>query len=89
MNREELLTKYATGIPVGPHGHVRLVDVMGDDSAIVQAARVSYGKGTKTVSEDRGLIRYLIRHRHTTPLEMCVIKFHLKMPIHVARQHIR
>jgi thymidylate synthase (FAD) len=89
MTREQLLAKYANPILVGPHGHVRLVDVMGDDAAIVQAARVSYGKGTKTVNEDRGLVRYLIRHRHTTPLEMCVIKFHLKMPIHVARQHIR
>lgn len=89
MNREELLARYGEPTPVGPHGHVRLVDLMGDDSAIVQAARVSYGKGTKTVNEDTGLIRYLMRHRHTTPLEMCEIKLHLKMPIHVARQWIR
>ncbi|MDP3999248.1 MAG: FAD-dependent thymidylate synthase [bacterium] len=71
------------------HGFVRLVDYMGDDSAIVQAARVSYGKGTKKANEDRGLIRYLLRHRHTTPFEMCELKFHCKMPIFVARQWIR
>lgn len=71
------------------HGLVRAVDYMGDDAAIVQAARVSYGAGTKTLNEDRGLIRYLVRHRHTTPLEMCEIKLHLKMPIFVARQWIR
>lgn len=71
------------------HGFVRLIDYMGDDEAIVQAARVSYGKGTKTAQSDRGLIRYLMRHRHTTPLEMCEIKFHVKLPIFVARQWIR
>ena len=71
------------------HGFVRVVDYMGDDSAIVQAARVSYGKGTKKVNEDRGLIRYLMRHWHTTPFEMCEIKFHIKLPIFVARQWIR
>lgn len=71
------------------HGFVRLVDTMGDDSAIVQAARVSYGEGTKTPSDDRGLIRYLMQHRHTTPFEMCEIKLHVKMPIFVARQWIR
>lgn len=76
-------------IPVLNHGHVRVVDKMGDDSSIVQMARVSYGKGTKTVNEDRGLIRYLVRHRHTTPLEGCVIKLHLKMPVFVARQWVR
>jgi thymidylate synthase (FAD) len=70
-------------------GFVRLVDVMGDDSSIVQAARVSYGKGTKTVHEDRGLIRYLMRHKHTTPFEMVEFKFHVKLPIFVARQWIR
>jgi len=70
-------------------GFVRLVDHMGSDSAIVQAARVSYGEGTKTINEDRGLIRYLLRHKHTSPLEMVEFKFHLKMPIFVARQHIR
>jgi len=70
-------------------GFVRLVDVMGDDSSIVQAARVSYGKGTKTVNEDRGLIRYLMRHKHTTPFEMVEFKFHVKLPIFVARQWIR
>ncbi len=70
-------------------GHVRLVDVMGDDSAIVQAARVSYGKGTKTVNEDRGLIRFLMRHRHTTPFEMCELKFHVRVPMDCWRQWIR
>ena len=63
------------------HGFVRLIDYMGDDDAIVQAARVSYGKGTKSVSNDRGLIRYLMRHRHTTPFEMCELKLHVKLPI--------
>ena len=71
------------------HGFVRLVDYMGSDDAIVQAARVSYGAGTKKVSEDRGLIRYLMRHKHTTPLEMVEFKFHVKLPIFVARQWIR
>ncbi|MCX6139351.1 MAG: FAD-dependent thymidylate synthase [Candidatus Kapabacteria bacterium] len=70
-------------------GFVRLVDVMGDDAAIVQAARVSYGEGTKKVLEDRGLIRYLLRHAHTTPFEMVEFKFHVKLPIFVARQWIR
>ena len=75
--------------PVLDHGFVRVVDYMGDDSAIVQAARVSYGKGTKKVSEDAGLIRYLMRHWHSTPFEMCEIKYHVKLPIFVARQWIR
>ena len=75
--------------PVLDHGFVRVVDYMGDDGAIVQAARVSYGKGTRTVREDAGLIRYLMRHRHTTPFEMCEIKLHVKLPIFVARQWIR
>ncbi len=70
-------------------GFVRLIEVMGDDSSIVQAARVSYGKGTKSVREDRGLIRYLMRHRHTSPFEMVEFKFHVKLPIFVARQWIR
>jgi thymidylate synthase (FAD) len=78
-----------TPIPVLDHGFVRVIDYMGDDAAVVQAARVSYGKGTKKVREDRGLIRYLIRHHHTTPFEMCEIKFHVKLPIFVARQWIR
>ena len=65
------------------HGFVRVIDYMGDDNAIVQAARVSYGKGTKKVSEDQGLINYLMRHRHSTPFEMCEIKFHIKMPIFI------
>lgn len=76
-------------IPVLDHGFVRVIDYMGNDAAIVQAARVSYGTGTKQVNQDAGLIRYLLRHRHTTPFEMCEIKFHLKMPIFVARQWIR
>jgi len=71
------------------HGFVRVVDYMGDDSSIVQAARVSYGKGTKKVSTDSGLIKYLMRHRHSTPFEMCEIKYHVKLPIFVARQWIR
>ncbi|MSP04206.1 MAG: FAD-dependent thymidylate synthase [Acetobacteraceae bacterium] len=75
--------------PVLDHGFVRVIDYMGDDAAIVQAARVSYGRGTKRVQEDTGLIRYLMRHRHTTPFEMCEIKFHVKLPIFVARQWIR
>ena len=76
-------------IPVLDHGFVRVVDYMGDDAAVVQAARVSYGRGTKQVSQDRGLINYLMRHRHTTPFEMCEIKYHVKLPIFVARQWIR
>jgi len=76
-------------LPALDHGFVRVIDYMGDDAAIVQAARVSYGRGTKKVSEDRGLINYLIRHRHTTPFEMCEIKYHVKLPIFVARQWIR
>ncbi|MFM9843197.1 MAG: FAD-dependent thymidylate synthase [Dongiaceae bacterium] len=83
---EEILYQ---AIPVLDHGFVRVVDYMGDDAAIVQAARVSYGKGTRKISEDRGLIHYLLRHRHTTPFEMCEIKFHVKLPIFVARQWIR
>lgn len=76
-------------VPVLDHGFVGLVDHMGDDNAIVQAARVSYGSGTKTINTDRGLIRYLMRHEHTTPFEMCEVKFHLKLPIFVMRQLVR
>jgi thymidylate synthase (FAD) len=76
-------------VPLLDHGFVRCIDYMGDDAAIVQAARVSYGRGTRRVSEDAGLIRYLMRHRHSTPFEMCEIKFHVKLPIFVARQWIR
>ncbi|HEX7007431.1 MAG TPA: FAD-dependent thymidylate synthase [Alphaproteobacteria bacterium] len=83
---EELLYR---PLPVLDHGFVRVIDYMGDDGAIVQAARVSYGRGTKKVSEDQGLINYLMRHRHTTPFEMCEIKYHVKLPIFVARQWIR
>jgi thymidylate synthase, flavin-dependent len=76
-------------IPVLDHGFVRVIDYMGDDAAIVQAARVSYGRGTRRVQDDAGLIRYLMRHRHSTPFEMCEIKYHVKLPIFVARQWIR
>ena len=76
-------------LPVLDHGFVRVIDYMGDDSAVVQAARVSYGRGTKKITQDRGLLRYLLRHRHSTPFEMCEIKFHVKLPIFVARQWIR
>ena len=76
-------------VPVLDHGFVRVVDYMGDDTSIVQSARVSYGKGTKKVSTDSGLIKYLMRHRHSTPFEMCEIKYHVKLPIFVARQWIR
>jgi thymidylate synthase (FAD) len=83
---EEILYE---ALPVLDHGFVRVIDYMGDDGAIVQAARVSYGRGTRRVSEDKGLINYLMRHRHTTPFEMCEIKYHVKLPIFVARQWIR
>ena len=76
-------------IEVLDHGFVRVIDYMGDDSSIVQSARVSYGKGTKKISNDKGLIKYLMRHRHSTPFEMCEIKFHIKLPIFIARQWIR
>ena len=71
------------------HGFVRVIDYMGDDAAICQAARVSYGKGTKSVQNDEGLIRYLMRHWHSTPFEMCEVKLHVKLPVFVARQWIR
>ena len=83
---EEILYE---AFPILDHGFVRVMDYMGNDSSIVQAARVSYGKGTKKVTEDRGLIHYLLRHAHTTPFEMCEIKFHIKLPIFVAREWIR
>jgi thymidylate synthase (FAD) len=76
-------------IPVLDHGFIRVVDYMGDDTSIVQSARVSYGKGTKKVSTDEGLIKYLMRHWHSTPFEMCEIKYHVKLPIFIARQWIR
>lgn len=75
--------------PLLDHGFIRVIDYMGDDNAVVQAARVSYGRGTKKVSEDQGLINYLMRHWHTTPFEMAEIKLHVKLPIFVARQWIR
>jgi thymidylate synthase (FAD) len=99
IKEDQFVTRRATVFPleeilyepfsVLDHGFVRVIDYMGDDAAIVQAARVSYGKGTKMVNEDKGLINYLMRHRHSTPFEMCEIKFHIKLPIFVARQWIR
>jgi thymidylate synthase (FAD) len=83
---EEILYE---ALPVLDQGFIRVIDYMGDDAAVVQAARVSYGRGTRRVSEDQGLINYLMRHRHTTPFEMCEIKYHVKLPIFVARQWIR
>ncbi len=76
-------------LPVLDHGFVRVIDYLGDDAAVVQAARVSYGRGTKRARDDAGLVRYLMRHLHTTPFEMCEIKYHIKLPIFVARQWIR
>jgi thymidylate synthase (FAD) len=76
-------------IPVLDHGFIRVIDYMGDDAAVVQAARVSYGAGTKKIREDAGLINYLMRHRHTSPFEMCEVKLHAKMPIFVAREWVR
>ncbi|MCC6962426.1 MAG: FAD-dependent thymidylate synthase [candidate division Zixibacteria bacterium] len=86
---EDKTTLIGTEVKVLDRGFVRLVDFMGSDDAIVEAARVSYGKGTKKRREDRGLIRYLMRHQHTTPFEMVEFKFHVKLPIFVARQWIR
>ena len=83
---EEILYE---ALPVLDHGFVRVIDYMGDDAAVVQAARVSYGRGTRRVQDDAGLIDYLMRHRHSTPFEMCEIKYHVKLPIFVARQWIR
>ena len=83
---EEILDK---SFPVLDKGFVRLVDYYGSDQRIVQSARVSYGEGTKTVSQDAGLIDYLLRHQHTSPFEQVVFTFHLKMPIFVARQWVR
>ncbi|MFA3916100.1 FAD-dependent thymidylate synthase [Ruegeria hyattellae] len=86
---EGLENRLYTAHPVLDHGFVRVIDYMGDDAAICQAARVSYGKGTKSVQNDEGLIRYLMRHWHSTPFEMCEIKLHVKLPVFVARQWIR
>ena len=83
---EEILYE---ALPILDHGFIRVVDYMGNDSSIVQAARVSYGKGTKKVNTDSGLIKYLMRHWHSTPFEMCEIKYHVKLPIFIARQWIR
>ena len=78
-----------TATPVLDHGFIRVIDYMGDDAAITQAARVSYGRGTRSVQNDAGLIRYLMRHAHSTPFEMCEVKLHVKLPVFVARQWIR
>ncbi|MHA1529483.1 MAG: FAD-dependent thymidylate synthase [Alphaproteobacteria bacterium] len=86
---EGLEDRLYQAVPVLDHGFVRVIDYMGDDAAIVQAARVSYGQGTKHARDDSGLIRYLMRHWHSTPFEMCEIKFHVKLPVFVARQWIR
>jgi thymidylate synthase (FAD) len=86
---EALEARLHEAVPVLDHGFVRVIDYMGDDAAIVQAARVSYGRGTKSVQDDAGLIRYLMRHWHSTPFEMCEIKLHVKLPVFVARQWIR
>ena len=83
---EEILYE---ALPILDHGFIRVVDYMGNDNSIVQAARVSYGKGTKKVNTDSGLIKYLMRHWHSTPFEMCEIKYHVKLPIFIARQWIR
>lgn len=89
MNREELLAKHGQPVQVLDHGHVRLIDVMGDDERVEQVARLSYGKGTRTVQDRRNLLRYLMRHRHTSPLEQAIITLDMKMPIFVARQLVR
>lgn len=86
---EGMEARLFTAHPVLDHGFVRVIDYMGDDAAIVQAARVSYGRGTRAVNDDAGLIRYLMRHWHSTPFEMAEVKFHVKLPIFVARQWIR
>ena len=89
VTSQELEKILYEAMPVLDHGFIRVIDYMGDDSSIVQSARVSYGKGTKKVSTDEGLIKYLMRHWHSTPFEMCEIKYHVKLPIFIARQWIR
>ena len=89
MKKDELLGKWKEGTKVGTDGLIRLVDVMGDDHSIVQAARTSYGSGTKSTRADRGLIRYLMRHWHSTPFEMCEIKLHVRVPIDIWRHWVR
>ena len=89
MNREQLLTKWEKPSPVLDDGHVRLVDFMGDDAAIPQAARVSYGAGTKTVREDAQLLRFLMRSEHFSPFAMCQVKLHVRLPIYIHNQWVR
>lgn len=86
MSKDKLIGKV---FPVLDQGEVVLVDVMGDDSSVVQAARISYGKGTSTAEKDRALIRFLMRHRHTTPFEMAELKFRIKLPMDAWRQGVR
>lgn len=89
VNAPEIEKMLYNKIPVLDHGFIRVIDYMGTDASIVQAARVSYGTGTKKVQEDRGLINYLMRHKHTTPFEMCEIKLHIKLPMFVMRHWVR
>ena len=89
LNIKELDEILGKPFKVLDDGFIRVIDYMGSDESIVQAARVSYGKGTKKIHQDRGLIRYLMRHRHTTPFEMCEIKLHLRVPMDCWRQWIR
>ena len=89
MTEQDAVTDNSKYRKIHNHGFVGLIDVMGSDSDIADAARVSYGSGTKTISDDRNLVRYLVRHKHTSPLEMAEVKFHLKLPIFVMRQLVR
>lgn len=89
MNREELIARWSEPHKVGTDGHLRLVDIMGDDSSAVQAARVSYGAGTKTVSDDTTLTRFLMRHEHFSPFSMAQVKLHVRLPIFVHNQWVR
>ena len=88
-DRVSLLEKWSVPVKVLDHGRIEVLDVMGTDASVVEAARVSYQQGTRAVNEDRGLIRYLMRHRHTTPFEMCEVKLRVKLPIFVERQWVR
>jgi thymidylate synthase (FAD) len=89
MNKQEVLARWGEPTKVGPDGLVRLVDYMGDDAAIPQAARVSYGAGTKTLLEDAQLVRFLMRNEHFSPFAMCQVKLHVRLPIFVHNQWVR
>lgn len=91
MNKEQLLTQFSKDNPLrfGSGGWLYLVDTMGEDSSICQAARISYGAGTKSTTEDSNLIRYLVKNHHTSPLEQCELKFHIRLPMHIWRQMVR